>query len=110
MLNGNTYFIVIVERLGCEWLMCMSLLVRDRLVKDDWFLYRSNFFHGTKHTIEMQQKRILISFSLELSDPGSSETECFDVLVPCEVVDDYFSSGMASHSFADFRLENNTHL
>ena len=52
----------------------------------------------------MQQKRILISFSLEVSDPDSSETEYLDVLAPCEVVDDCFSSGMTSHFYNSCRL------
>ena len=52
----------------------------------------------------MQQKRIFISLSLEVADSDSLETECFDVLAHCEVVDDCFLSGMASLFYNSCRL------
>lgn len=61
--------------------MCMSFVLRDRLIGYDWLLYRQNFFHGAKQTIAIQQNLITNFLFREVSDPDSSKTKCFDELV-----------------------------
>ena len=81
--------------------MCMRLVVRDTLVEDDWFLNRYNFFYGAKRTIEMQPRRILISFLFEVSDLDSSELNVLNI--------SHRAWQVTSITLTDFSLENNTY-